>query len=118
MNQAIERLRTGKTRLQDGEYDRRGGIDLAHPGVGQEPDHGVPGAQAAHQPALRRFKVVVVTDRKDLQAQLSATATLTGEAVEVATSRCRADAGAPQGAGLVFAMIQKYRDRMPPVSRA
>jgi type I restriction enzyme R subunit len=27
---------------------------------------------------LRRFKVVVVTDRKDLQRQLSDTATLTG----------------------------------------
>ncbi len=33
-------------------------------------------------PELRRFKVVVVTDRKDLERQLSATAALTGETVE------------------------------------
>jgi type I restriction enzyme R subunit len=30
--------------------------------------------------------VIVVTDRKDLQRQLSVTATLTGEVVEVASS--------------------------------
>jgi type I restriction enzyme R subunit len=35
---------------------------------------------------LRRFKVIVVTDRKDLQRQLSDTATLTGENVDVAES--------------------------------
>jgi type I restriction enzyme R subunit len=61
-------------------------------------------------PALRRFKVVVVTDRADLQDQLQAVARLTGETVQVA----RIGAGvrsliAEEGPGLVFAMIQKYR---------
>ena len=60
---------------------------------------------------LRRFKVIVVTDRKDLQLQLSATATLTGEAVEVADSTAGVKALARRkGPALVFATIQKYRD--------
>src|SRR5690606_15992841 len=61
--------------------------------------------------ALRRFKVVVVTDRKDLQDQLSATATLTGEVVEVATSTVAVQKLVRRkGPGLLFATIQKYRD--------
>ena len=62
-------------------------------------------------PALRKFKVVLVTDRKDLQRQLSATATLTGETVEVADSAAGIRTLAKRkGPGLVFATIQKYRD--------
>jgi type I restriction enzyme R subunit len=60
---------------------------------------------------LRRFKVIVVTDRKDLQRQLSVTATLTGETVEVAdSSRGIRALARQQRPGLVFASIQKYRD--------
>lgn len=60
---------------------------------------------------LRRFKVIVVTDRKDLQRQLSVTATLTGEVVEVAGSTAGVQALARRkGPGLIFATIQKYRD--------
>ena len=60
---------------------------------------------------LRRFKVIVVTDRKDLQRQLSVTATLTGEVVEVADSTTGVKALARRkGPGLIFATIQKYRD--------
>jgi hypothetical protein len=33
-------------------------------------------------PALRRFKIVVVTDRTDLEKQLSDTAVLTGEPLQ------------------------------------
>jgi type I restriction enzyme R subunit len=62
-------------------------------------------------PQLRRFKVIVVTDRKDLQSQLSVTATLTGEVVEVADSTAGVKALARRkGPGLIFATIQKYRD--------
>ena len=60
---------------------------------------------------LRRFKVIVVTDRKDLQRQLSTTATLTGEVVDVAESTAGVKALARRkGPGLIFATIQKYRD--------
>jgi len=61
-------------------------------------------------PALRKFKVIMVTDRRDLQRQLSETATLSGDVVELA-----ANAGSlrrlarRKGPGLVFATIQKYR---------
>ena len=55
--------------------------------------------------------MIVVTDRKDLQRQLSVTAALTGETVEVAESTMALKALARRkGPGLVFAMIQKYRD--------
>jgi len=58
-----------------------------------------------------RFKVVVVTDRPDLQDQLSKTAALTGESVLTATSvaRLKELLSAP-GKALIFAMIQKYRN--------
>ena len=65
-------------------------------------------------PALRRFKVVVVTDRSDLENQLSGTAALTGESVDIATS---ADALRHllrrKGPGLLFGMIQKSRGSDP-----
>ena len=62
-------------------------------------------------PELRRFKVVAVTDRTDLQRQLSDTAALTGETVEVGKSVAKVkELLARPGPGLVFAMIQKYRE--------
>ena len=63
-------------------------------------------------PELRRFKIVVITDRKDLEKQLSETAALTGETVERATKvREVKSLLSRKGPGMVFAMIQKYRDR-------
>ena len=41
VTRAIHRLKTGKTRAQDGEHDRRGGI-VPYAGLGQESDDGVP----------------------------------------------------------------------------
>jgi type I restriction enzyme R subunit len=58
-----------------------------------------------------RFKVVVVTDRTDLQDQLGKTADLTGETVLTAKSvaNLRELLSTP-GKALIFAMIQKYRN--------
>jgi type I restriction enzyme, R subunit len=57
------------------------------------------------------FKVVAVTDRTDLQRQLSNTAALTGETVDVGKSVAKVkELLARPGPGLVFAMIQKYRE--------
>ena len=62
-------------------------------------------------PELRRFKVVAVTDRTELQRQLSDTAALTGETVDVGKSVAKVkELLARPGPGLVFAMIQKYRE--------
>ena len=58
---------------------------------------------------LKRFKVVVVTDRKQLEKQLRDTALLTGEPVDKARDRDKLieKLSAP-GAGMLMAMLQKY----------
>jgi type I restriction enzyme R subunit len=111
VNKAIERLQSGKTRLQDGEYDRRGGVIWHTQGSGKSLTMVFLVRKLRTNPTLRRFKVVVITDRKDLQDQLSTTATLTGELVEVATSAVAVQKLVRRKApGLLFATIQKYRD--------
>src|SRR5262249_16253380 len=59
---------------------------------------------------LRRFKVVVVTDRTDLQDQLAGSAKLSGEEPREAESAAKLQEILREtGPDLVFAMIQKYR---------
>ena len=111
VNRAIARLRTGQTRLQHGEHDQRGGIIWHTQGSGKSLTMVFLVRKMRADVQLRPFKVIVVTDRKDLQSQLSVTATLTGEMVEVAESTAGIKALARRkGPGLVFATIQKYRD--------
>lgn len=111
VNKAMARLQNGKTRLQDGEFDRRGGLIWHTQGSGKSLTMVFLVRKLRTNATLRRFKVVVVTDRKDLQDQLSATATLTGEVVEVATSTVAVQKLVRRkGPGLLFATIQKYRD--------
>lgn len=112
VQQAFERLLTGKTRLQDGEYDRRGGIVWHTQGSGKSLAMVFLVRKMRSSPELRRFKVVVVTDRRDLEKQLSSTAELTGETVKVAKKIVRLkQLLTEKGPGLVFAMIQKYQER-------
>lgn len=110
VSRAVLRLLIGDTRLQDGEVDRRGGIVWHTQGSGKSLTMVFLIRKLRTDPLLRRFKVVVVTDRTDLEDQLSGTAALTGESVEIATS---ADALRNllrrKGPGLVFGMIQKQR---------
>jgi len=111
VNRAIAKLKTGKTRREHGEYDQRGGIIWHTQGSGKSLTMVFLVRKMRLDPQLRRFKVIVVTDRKDLQNQLSVTATLTGETVEVAESTAGIKALARRkGPGLIFATIQKYRD--------
>lgn len=111
VNRAIARLKTGQTRLQHGEHDQRGGIIWHTQGSGKSLTMVFLIRKMRTDARLRRFKVVVVTDRKDLQGQLSTTATLTGEVVDVAESTAGIKALARRkGPGLIFATIQKYRD--------
>lgn len=107
----LHRLKHGKTRQQDGEYDRRGGIIWHTQGSGKSLTMVFTLRRIRTDPALRRFKVVVVTDRSDLQKQLSETATLSGETVQLAqNSKALKKILRQDGPELVFAMIQKYRD--------
>ncbi|MBN1285625.1 MAG: type I restriction endonuclease subunit R [Anaerolineae bacterium] len=109
---AVARLQTGATRLQDGEFDRRGGVIWHTQGAGKSLTMVFLVRKMRRSPALQRFKVVVVTDRKDLQDQLRATAALTGETVTTArnTKNLKRLLRMP-GPGLVFATIQKYQER-------
>ena len=62
VSRAVLRLRTGKTRLQDGEFDRRGGIVWHTQGSGKSLTMVFLIRKLRTDPALRRFKVVVVTE--------------------------------------------------------
>jgi type I restriction enzyme R subunit len=109
---AVERLRTGKTRKQDGEHDRRGGLVWHTQGSGKSLTMVFLVRKMRSEPALRRFKVVIVTDRKDLEDQLSGTAKLIGETPKIGKSI--ADVKRllrKKGPEIVFATIQKYVDR-------
>ncbi|HVZ36828.1 MAG TPA: HsdR family type I site-specific deoxyribonuclease, partial [Polyangiaceae bacterium] len=109
---AVTRLQTGKTREQDGEHDRRGGLVWHTQGSGKSLTMMFLVRKLRSVPALRRFKVVLVTDRTDLQKQLADTAALTGETVKVARSVDKVkQLLAEKGPALVFAMIQKYAER-------
>ena len=110
VNRALERLRTGKTRIQDGEYDRRGGIVWHTQGSGKSLTMVFMIRKMRTDTGLRKFKLIMVTDRRDLQRQLSETANLSGDVVELATSAGSLKRLARRkGPGLIFATIQKYR---------
>lgn len=111
VHEAIRRLRTGRTRAQAGT-DERGGIVWHTQGSGKSLTMVFLVRKMRTLPDLRAFKVVVVTDRRDLEKQLSETAVLTGENVHKAKStedlKTRLT---EQGPGLVFGTIQKVQER-------
>ncbi len=111
VHKAIARLETGATRAEDGEHDRRGGIIWHTQGSGKSLTMVFLIRAMRALPGLRRFKVVLVTDRLKLEAQLAETAALTGEPLQRAESiQALLDLLRQPGAGLVFGMIQKVQD--------
>jgi type I restriction enzyme R subunit len=115
VRKALHRMRTGKTRLEDGEHDRRGGLIWHTQGSGKSLTMVFLVRAMRSDPVLRTFKVVVVTDRTDLEKQLSDTVKLSGEVVERARKSAKLkQLLAEHGPALVFAMIQKYRDTDKP----
>lgn len=110
VNRALARLKTGKTRLQHGEHDQRGGIIWHTQGSGKSltmvflvrkmrADRNCGASRSSSSPTARTCSAA------------SETATLTGEVVEVAESTAGVKALARRkGPGLIFATIQKYRD--------
>lgn len=109
----VGRLITGNTRLTDPDrQDRRGGIVWHTQGSGKSLTMVFLVRKLRTVPQLRRFKVVIVTDRTDLERQLAETAGLTGETVRTAASVKKLKSIlAENGPDLVFAMIQKYQER-------
>ena len=114
VHKAMRRLLTGATRAEDGETDRRGGIVWHTQGSGKSLTMAFLVRAMRSHPDLRRFKIVLVTDRTDLERQLRGTAALVGETVHVARKGgdVRGLVGRP-GPGVVMVMIQKYRDTSP-----
>ena len=113
VQKAVQRLLCGDSRAVDGHVDRRGGVIWHTQGSGKSLTMVFLIRAMRSHPDLRRFKIVLVTDRTDLEQQLSDTVGLTGETVKVARSAAevrellRAD-----GPGVVMAMIQKWRDTL------
>ena len=89
VHKAMWRLLTGHTRAVDGEVDRRGGIVWHTQGSGKSLTMVfLIRAMRSHR-QLRRFKIVLVTDRTDLQRQLRDTAALVGETIRWPGARPR-----------------------------
>ena len=111
VHKALRRLIEGDTRPADGHADRRGGIIWHTQGSGKSLTMVFLIRAMRSHPDLRRFKIVLVTDRTDLERQLRSTAELAGETVSVARNGAEVRALLGQeGPGVVMAMIQKYRD--------
>lgn len=98
-------------RLQREQGEKRGGIVWHTQGSGKSLTMVFLVRKMRTLPGLRRYKVVVVTDRTDLEKQLSETAQLTGDVVQkVKDGEKLKELLSQPGAALVFAMIQKYRE--------
>ena len=111
VHKALRRLVEGDTRPADGHVDRRGGIVWHIQGSGKSLTMVFLIRAMRSHPDLRRFKIVLVTDRTELERQLRDTAALTGETVRVARSAAEVrNLLSQDGPGLIMAMIQKYRD--------
>ncbi|MEU8866626.1 type I restriction endonuclease subunit R [Streptomyces umbrinus] len=120
----VHKLRTGRT-LEDpaAEVDERGGVIWHTQGSGKSLTMAFLARrlQTSRDPALNRFTILVVTDRKQLERQLSAAVQVSGSVVRTAKSQADVEgmlqrAGRPGGRAVIFAMIQKYVGRIPGVA--
>lgn len=112
VGRAIERLENNPTRSQsdDGE-DHRGGVIWHTQGSGKSLTMSFLVRKMRTVPGLRKTKVVIITDRDQLQKQLGDTLELTGEPVTVTTKTRQAHRELAQhGPGIICVMIQKQQD--------
>ena len=112
VHKAIDRLRHGKTRAEHGDTDQRGGIIWHTQGSGKSLTMVFLVRKMRTLPDLKRFKVVVITDRINLERQLKESAALTGETIYRAHNKhalgkhLRDDSS-----NVVFTMVQKYQEK-------
>ncbi|MHC5259756.1 type I restriction endonuclease subunit R [Streptomyces sp. UC4497] len=120
----VLKLRTGRT-LEDpaAERDERGGVIWHTQGSGKSLTMAFLARRlhTSRDPELNRFTLLLVTDRKQLERQLSAAVRISGSVVRIAKSQpdvegMLARAGKGGGRAVVFTMIQKYLGRIPGVS--
>jgi type I restriction enzyme R subunit len=108
---AVDRLEAGKTKQQDGAKDRRGGVIWHTQGSGKSLTMSFLVRKMRTVPGLRKTKIVIVTDRTQLQGQLSKTLELAGEKVDITRKMVQARRLLSQhGPGIVCVMIQKQQD--------
>ena len=108
---ALHRLLTGETKPENGERDERGGVIWHTQGSGKSLTMTFLVRRMRSIPELAATKVVLVTDRTQLQGQLSKTLRLTGEDVDEAKSVKKAKRLLSEhGPGIVAVMIQKQQD--------
>ncbi|GAB2773023.1 HsdR family type I site-specific deoxyribonuclease [Streptomyces daliensis] len=106
---AVNRLLTGRTRGALVPDDERGGVIWHTQGSGKSLTMTFLVRRVHLHPRLSEFMVVVVTDRTQLQDQLSATLKLSESDVETAETRTQMEGLLRDGGRrVVFAMIQKY----------
>ena len=118
VHKAVSRLEEGRTRRRGADRDERGGIVWNTQGSGKSLSMVFLVRKMRTREHLKRFKIVAVTDRTDLERQLRDTAALTGETVrptdrdlqplESPTARTQRilQESTPD---IVFAMLQKYQ---------
>lgn len=120
VHKAVHSLHEGKTKVRGAERDERGGIIWHTQGSGKSLSMVFLVRKMRTLERLKRFKVVVVTDRTDLEAQLRETASLSGEAVRPTDfDKGRRESPtalaqrvlAERTPDIVFAMLQKYQDK-------
>ncbi len=119
VHKAVTRLQKGRTRANGADRDERGGIIWHTQGSGKSLSMVFLVRKMRMTNQLNRFKIVVVTDRTDLEGQLRETARLSGESLrpnehdeitrESPSARTQRILSEPTP-DIVFAMLQKYQD--------
>ena len=119
IQKTIARLQEGRTKSQGAKRDERGGIIWHTQGSGKSLSMVFLVRKMRAIERLKRFKIVAVTDRTDLEEQLRDTAALSGETVRP-TDREKGARKTPTALtqhilsestpDIVFAMLQKYQN--------
>jgi type I restriction enzyme R subunit len=114
VHEALLRLQTKPTRVPNVEDDQRGGIIWHTQGSGKSLTMVFLIRKMRTIPKLRSFKIVVLTDRRSLHRQLSTTALLTGENVNVPKKMDDIPVILKrEGKDLVFTLIQRMQVLAP-----
>jgi type I restriction enzyme R subunit len=118
----IKRLKEGRTRIESGDVDERGGVIGHTQGSGKSITMVYVVRKMRTTDGLHDFKIVLVTDRTQLEKQLRETMALSGQnlrpnkedrkRLESPTDRVQRILK-EEGPDLVFCMIQKSQDHDP-----
>lgn len=115
----VLQLESGKTKTETGDNDTRGGVIWHTQGSGKSLTMAFLVKKLRTLPALRAFKVVVVSDRRSLERQLRGTMQLAGENIRPSDEEKKQNLSqieivqrilSETGPDVVFCMMQKNQD--------